>query len=134
MTASQDFGKLVLRLMLGSLLLFHGVHKAIHGVGEILPTVAAHHLPPFLAYGVYSGEILGPVLLILGIFMRFGAALIVANMLFAIWLAGMASLFAINAHGGYALELETFFLLTAFALIFLGAGRYSLGGVNGRLN
>jgi putative oxidoreductase len=134
MTASQDFGKLVLRLMLGTLLLFHGIYKAIHGIGEINAMVIAHHLPPALAYGVYSGEILGPVLIILGVVSRFGAALIVANMLFAIWMAGMGNLFAINAHGGYALELETFFLLTAFALIFLGAGRYSLGGLNGRLN
>jgi len=134
MTASQDFGKLVLRLMLGTLLLLHGVHKAIHGVGEIVPAVTAHHLPPLLAYGVYSGEILGPVLLILGVFTRFGALLIVANMLFAVWLAGMANLFAINAQGGYALELESFFLLTALAVMFLGAGRYSLGGLNGRLN
>jgi putative oxidoreductase len=134
MTASQDFGKLVLRLLLGTLLLFHGVNKAIHGIAGIIPMVTAHHLPPFLAYGVYSGEILGPVLLILGVFTRFGAALIVANMLFAIWLAGMADLFSINDHGGYALELEAFFLLTGFALMFLGAGRYSLGGLNGRLN
>lgn len=134
MTASQDFGKLVLRLMLGTLLLLHGVHKAIHGIGEIVPMVAAHHLPLLLAYGVYAGEILGPVLLILGVFTRVGALLIVANMLFAVWLAGMGSLFAINIHGGYALELESFFLLTALAVMFLGAGRYSLGGLNGRLN
>jgi putative oxidoreductase len=87
-----------------------------------------------LAYGVYAGEILGPVLLILGVFSRLGAALIVANMLFAVWLAGMTNLFAINAEGGYALELETFLLFTAVALMFLGAGRYSLGGLNGRLN
>ncbi|HSZ12156.1 MAG TPA: DoxX family protein [Rhizomicrobium sp.] len=134
MAASQDFGKLVLRLMLGTLLLFHGVHKVIHGIGPITAMVTAHHLPPALAYGVYSGEILGPVLLILGIFSRFGAALIVANMLFAVWLAGMTNLFAINAEGGYALELEMFFLFTALAIMFVGAGRYSLGGLNGRLN
>src|SRR5580692_3652681 len=59
MAASQDFGKLVLRLMLGTLLLFHGVHKVIHGIGPITAMVTAHHLPPALAYGVYSGEILG---------------------------------------------------------------------------
>ncbi len=48
-------------------------------------------------------------------------------MLAAIALAGMASLlFKLNAFGGYALELETFYLLGGLSVMLLGAGRLSL--------
>lgn len=134
MTGWHDFGKLLLRLTVGVLLLFHGVGEAIHGIGGIHTLIAAHHFPSFLAYGVFVGEVVGPVLVILGLFARAGAILIVLNILAAVWLAGMDSLFAINANGGYALELEAFFLFGGLSILFLGAGRFSLGGASGPLN
>jgi putative oxidoreductase len=134
MTGWHDFGKLLLRLTVGVLLLFHGVGKAIHGIGDIHGMIAAHHLPPWLAYGVFMGEVVGPILVILGLFARAGALLIAIDIVFAVWLAGMDSLFAINADGGYALELEAFFLLGALSILCLGAGRFSLGGAGGQLN
>ena len=32
---SEDFGKLLLRVTVGGLLLFHGASKIVHGVGRI---------------------------------------------------------------------------------------------------
>ncbi len=56
-----------------------------------------------------------------------------ANMIVAILLAGMGSLLALNQYGGYALELETFYLLGGLAVFLLGAGRIGLG-IGGRWN
>jgi len=129
----EDVGKLVVRLGVGALLLLHGIHKLLTGIGPIKAMVVAHHLPDLVAYGVYLGEIVGPVLVILGLFSRFGGLLIVINMIAAIVLAGMASLGKLNPMGGYALELETFYLLGGLAVALLGAGRLSLN-IGGRWN
>ncbi|HWA89312.1 MAG TPA: DoxX family protein [Rhizomicrobium sp.] len=124
----EDLGKLVLRVTVGGLLLFHGIHKMLTGIAPIEGMVAAHGLPSALAYGVYLGEIVGPVMVILGLFARIGAGLIVANMIMAVVLAGMGSIAAFNPMGGYALELEAFYLFGALSVALLGSGRYSIAG------
>lgn len=129
----EDVGKLVGRLSVGGLLLLHGVHKLLTGIAPIKTMVVGAHLPDLIAYGVYLGEIVGPVLVILGLFSRLGGVLIVLNMLVAIALAGMASLFKLNEFGGYALELETFYLLGGLSVALLGAGRLGLN-IGGRWN
>jgi putative oxidoreductase len=131
---TDDLGKLVLRLTVGGLLLFHGVHKVLTGIGDISELLGSHHLPEFLAYGVYAGEVLGPLLILFGLFARAGGLLVVINMIFAVGLAGMNALFTLNALGGYALELEAFYLFGAVAIMLLGAGRISIGGEDGTLN
>ena len=65
-------------------LLLHGVHKLHAGVGWIAGVLAEHHLPGFLAYGVFIGEVIAPVMVIIGYQTRIGAALIVGNMLVAL--------------------------------------------------
>ncbi|WP_097459546.1 DoxX family protein [Mangrovitalea sediminis] len=121
---NPDIGKLILRLTLGILILFHGVHKLLHGIGFIETMVAAHHLPAFFAYGVYIGEVVAPLMLLIGYQTRIGALLIVINMLVALALVHTGQFFSISGTGGYALELQAFYLLSALALIFLGPGRY----------
>ena len=134
MFSTQSLGKLVLRLTVGALLLMHGIHKLLTGIEPIKHMVAAYHVPELLAYGVYLGEILGPLLVILGVFSRCGAALIVINMIVAVVLAGVGQLVALGPMGGYALELEAFYLFGGLAVMLLGAGSISLGGENGRWN
>jgi putative oxidoreductase len=133
MFMQEDFGKLVGRLSVGGLLLLHGVHKLLTGIAPIKTMVVAHHLPDLVAYGVYFGEIVGPVLVILGLFSRIGGMLIVIDMIAAIALAGTASLFKLNEFGGYALELETLYLLGGLSVALLGAGRIGLN-IGGRWN
>jgi putative oxidoreductase len=129
---TEDFGKLILRITLGGLLLFHGIHKLLNGIAPIKAMVAAHGIPEIAAYGVYLGEIAGPLMVLLGLFARIGGALIAVNMLVAVFLAGMAQAMTFNAMGGYGLELEAFYFWSAVAVMFLGAGRLSIGG--GRWN
>jgi putative oxidoreductase len=128
----DDLGKLILRFTVGALLLLHGVHKMLTGIAPIEAMVVARHLPQALAYGVYAGEIIAPVMVMLGIFARVGAGLIVVNMIMAVVLAGMSSIAQLSPSGGYALELEAFYMLGALAIAFLGAGRFSIAG--GRWN
>ena len=126
MLENADLGKLILRLTLGGLMLFHGIAKLLHGTGFIEGELASHGLPTLLAYGVFIGELLAPLMVVLGYQTRIGALLIVFNMLVAIALVHGHQLLSLGSNGGWALELQAFFLFTAVAVIFLGPGRYKL--------
>jgi len=123
---NDDAGKLVLRLTLGLLMLLHGIAKLRNGASGIEGMLEGNGLPGLLAYGVYVGEVLAPLLLIFGFHARTGAALIVVNMLFAIGLAHLGELGSLGRSGGWAIELQAFFLLTAVAVVLLGPGRYAI--------
>lgn len=123
---ADDAGKLILRLTLGILMLLHGIAKISGGVDGLEKMVTGAGLPSVLAYGVYVGEVLAPLLVIFGFYARFGAAIIVVNMLFAIFLAHRTDLFLLTRSGGWALELQGFFLFTALALVFMRPGRFGI--------
>jgi len=125
---SEDLGKLILRLAVGILILLHGVSKLGSGVGGIGGMLAAHGVPSAVAYLVYIGEVVAPVLLIIGLFTRPAAWVVVINMLVAFWLAHMKSLTALNGQGGWALELQGMFLFSALAIALIGGGRLGIGG------
>ncbi|MCA1803926.1 MAG: DoxX family protein [Xanthomonadaceae bacterium] len=122
----DDTARLILRLTLGILILLHGIAKITNGIDPIQGMVAGMGLPAFFAYGVYAGEVLGPVLLIIGFYARVGAALIAINMIFAILLAHTGELASLAPSGGWALELQGVFLFTAVSLMFMGPGRISV--------
>ena len=125
---NDNTGKLILRLALGILFLLHGIAKIKGGVGGLSGAVTAAGLPAFVTYGVYVGEVVAPILVLLGWYCRIGAGLIAINMLFAIALVHQAELTVIGKTGGWALELQGMFLFTAVALALLGPGRFSLNG------
>ncbi|SDD29055.1 putative oxidoreductase [Paracidovorax valerianellae] len=131
---SDDAGKLVLRVAVGVLVLLHGIFKLQNGVGFISGMLEKAGLPGALGYLVFVGEILAPVLMIVGLGARAGAAIVVVNMLVALGLVHMADLMALNKQGGWALELQGLYLFGALSVVLLGAGRYSIGGVNGKFN
>lgn len=121
-------GKLVLRLTLGSLMLFHGVAKLMNPgtldfIGSKLTDLG---MPSVIAYGVYPGEIIAPLMIIFGIFTRVGGLLIVINMVFAILLSHSGDIFALTDHGGWRLELQGFYLFCGLAVMFLGSGRLAV--------
>lgn len=126
MALYEDIGKLILRLTLGILMLFHGIFKLRNGVSGIEGLLQSHGLPWLLAYGVFIGEILGPVLLLIGLYTRIGALFIILNMLFAFALVHASQLTAFTSGGGWALELQGFFLFTAVAVFLIGPGKFSI--------
>ena len=133
-SAGVDAALLILRVVLGLLVLLHGVSKLPPPPEFLVSELSQRGLPSILAYGVYLGEIVGPILIIVGIWTRVGALLIVANMVVAILMAHAGDLFQINKQGGYELELQAMYLFTAVALALTGAGRYSVGGRYGPFN
>ncbi len=124
MLHQPDLGRLLLRLTLGFLLLFHGLSKVIHGIGPIEGLVTAHGLPAALAWGVFIGEIVAPLMLIAGYQTRVAATLVIINMIFAIVLAHTHELMALKSNGGWALELQALFLMNAVVILLLGPGRH----------
>jgi putative oxidoreductase len=130
----EDIGKLALRIALGVLILFHGVAKLTGGIDFITEVVVNAGLPSFVAYGVYVGEVVAPLMVIAGWHTRAGAALIALNMLFAIGLVHVAELLEIGPSGGWALELQGMFLFGALAVELLGPGRFSVDARRGTAN
>ena len=131
---AADTGKLLLRLSLAGLLLLHGISKITGGAGSIVGLVEKASLPGPLGYFVYAGEVLAPLLLIVGLWTRAAAAVVAVNMVVAVYLVHRQELFTLSKSGGWALELQGFYFFTALALVLLGAGRFSVGGTGGRLN
>ena len=131
---TDALGKALLRLTIGGLMLMHGVHKLLDGIQPIKHMIASHGLPELLAYGVYLGEILGPLLVIAGLFSRLGGLLIVGDMIVAVLLSHMGEVLTIGQTGGYALELQATYLMGGLIIALIGAGSFSLGGSKGRWN
>lgn len=129
---SNDLGKLILRVGLGAILLFHGVSKINHGVGWIKPRLAQVGLPGFLAYGPYLAEVLAPILLIVGYRVRLAALVIAIDMVMAVFLVLRHEVFSLSkAPGGaWAIELQALIFLAAVAIAFLGSGAYAISRRN----
>lgn len=119
---SEDIGRLILRLTVGILMFLHGLHGVRNGIEFIQKTVVAAGLPEFVSYGIYIGEFVAPMALILGLCTRISAAIVLVNMLFAFVLVHSKELFALNDYGALVLELNYFYTFVSLALIFLGGG------------
>ncbi|AGA33192.1 DoxX family protein [Thioalkalivibrio nitratireducens DSM 14787] len=125
----DDAGKLILRLGFGVLFLLHGIHKVMHGIDGIEQMVVVNAgLPAELAYGIFIGEVLAPILIIIGWHARIGAVLTAITMAFAFHLAHSHELLELTAHGGWQLELQGMFLLASIAIALSGPGRFSING------
>lgn len=125
MVTGSDFGKLILRFMIGGLMLFHGIAKINCGISFIVSKVTQDGFPEFLAYGVYIGEVIAPILIILGLKTRFASFIIMVTMIFAIYLVHANDLLEVTKTGAWAIELQMMYLLSALSLMFLGAGKLS---------
>ncbi|POP46751.1 DoxX family protein [Superficieibacter electus] len=125
-TDHPDFGRLLLRLTFGVLVIFHGIAKVNHGVDWISSILESKGLPGFIAYGVFIGEIIAPLLIIVGWFTRPAALIYAFNILVATLLVGTDKIFSITKVGAWGLENEALFFLGALCIMFLGAGRYRL--------
>ena len=127
----EDWGKLLLRLAVGGLLLFHGVAKLKNGVGWMAGPLSGLGLPAFVAYGAYVGEVVAPIFVMLGKWARIAGLVIAFNMVSAIIIALRDKMFTLNMGGGWAIELELLFLLGGLVIFLLGSGKYSISKGNG---
>lgn len=125
---NDDIGKLIVRMMVGFLMLFHGVAKITNfgSLEFIKGQLVNNSLPEMLVYGVYIGEILAPLIIIIGAFTRVGGLIIFVNMIFAIYLVHAHEIVSLGQHGGWAIELQGFYLFGALAVMFLGSGKIAV--------
>jgi len=128
LNALQPWGALLLRLVLGAAMVYHGYDKVIPGNlhGNIFSALQRHGhyvsslgVPYWLGYVSALTEFAGGVLILLGLLTRFAAFMISINMLFALAL--------VNRHHGYAgSEYSLALFAIAVMLTLYGAGALSL--------
>ena len=121
-----DIGKLLIRVMVGGLMLFHGIGKLSHGIDFVKGTLLAKGLPEMIAYGVYVGEVIAPLMLLIGFKSRIAGAIIAFNMIMALFLVHSNELLRISDTGGLTIELQLFYLCSSIAIILLGSGKYAI--------
>lgn len=109
-------GFAVLRFAVAGLMLFHGVAKLMKGVEGIQGMVVGHGLPGWLAYGVFIGELLAPLLVLIGVWVGPAALVMAVNMAVAVYLAHADQFLALGKSGGWALELQGLFFLGSLAI------------------
>ena len=127
-----DVAKLILRITCGGLLLLHGSHSAIYGIQHVKDMVSRAGLPEFIAYGNLIGEVVAPLFMIAGFKTRIAALIVAFNMLMSVLIAHRDIMFMRNDFGGWMIELNVFYLMTALAVFFAGAGRFSLSSGRGK--
>jgi putative oxidoreductase len=121
-----DAGKLLLRVMVAGLMLFHGVDKLVHGPGEVGGILASYGLPGFLAYGNYVGEIVAPALILAGAWTRLAALAYAFSVGFATLLVHGSDFLHIKPTGAWAAELWVFYIASPLVVALLGPGPYAL--------
>lgn len=122
---TDDTGKLLLRLTIGGLLLFHGLAK-LRDNSFVEGVVVDAGLPSWAAYGPIIGEVVAPLLLIIGLFTRVAAGLVMADMVAALVLVHSGELTNVTQGGSLAIELPLLFLLGAASIALVGPGRFAV--------
>lgn len=118
----------LMRVVLGILLLAHGISKFQMGLGNVAAWFASAGTPGFLAYIAGWLELIGGILLILGLFTRYVSVLFTVMLLGAI--ATMKLPLGLLGNGqmtGYELDLA-YLMLTVY-FIFAGPGSLSIDKV-----
>jgi putative oxidoreductase len=120
----QPVGLLILRIALGIIFIYHGYPKLAHlrGGAQMQGFFVEHGLPGYFVYIAGVIETFGGGLLLLGLFARGTALLLVIEMSVAIWKVH-------SLHGYLAVHDYEFPLALAtacFALATVGAGAFSV--------
>ena len=115
----REFSPLPLRIMIGITFIMHGLPK-LTGIGKTQGFFGHMGLPPELALPIAILEVLGGIVLIVGILTRITSILLIIEMIGAIFTAKMSKGFV----GGYELDLLLMFI--AISLLISGPGRISI--------
>lgn len=96
----------IMRVVLGIIFVFHGVDKFQTGLGNVDAWFSSIGIPGFLAYVVAVLELVGGIMLILGLFTRYVSALFVVMLIGAIFTAKLSGgLLGNGQSAGYELDL-----------------------------
>ena len=133
---TPDDGTLaVMRLVAGAVFFAHGAQKALgwfggNGFNTTMGYFTQNmHIPAILAIAAILAELVGGILLILGLFTRIAAIGIAVNMVVAILLVHQKNGLFMNwtgTQGGEGFEFHLLAIAIAITLIVRGAGALSL--------
>lgn len=126
MKTNVNLGILLLRLSVGVLMMMHGISKIPTGAAGIVKSFEKAGIPSFLVYSVFIGEILGPLMLIVGFRSRLGALLVAATMAVVMFFFKSGDFNQITKTGAWALELQALYLFGGLAIFFTGGGKYAM--------
>ncbi|MDW6001464.1 DoxX family protein [Vibrio mangrovi] len=121
-----DAAKLVLRVSFSLMFLLHGIHKIFAGTGFIQGLFIDLGLPAFLAYAAYLGEVVAPIMIILGLFTRFAATAMIGTSLVVIGLVHRDDFFSLNQFGAWEVEDIGTYLFASITILLLGSGKYAV--------
>ncbi|TAH39723.1 MAG: DoxX family protein [Planctomycetota bacterium] len=123
-----DFGLLVLRLVFGLGMAYHGFSKVFGGMDQFTGHLQGENfpLPQLFAWVGALAELLGGACVALGLMTRVAALLPAFNMVVALLWVHWGQPFA----GGW--ELPVLYLGGFIAIALLGPGKASLDGIRGR--
>lgn len=121
----MDIVTTVMRIVLGILFMAHGINKLETGLDNVGQWFESIHIPAFMAYVVAAIELVGGILLIVGLFTRIVSVLLIGVLAGAIFTAKLsAGLLGNGQMAGYELDLA--FLLVALYLVFADRTRWSV--------
>ncbi len=123
---TAPYAALLLRLSLGILFLAHaGLKIFVFTPAGTAGFFASLGLPGWLAYVTMAWEVIGAVALILGVFPRLVAIVMIPVLLGAIFTVhGHAGFFFNNPNGGW--EFPAFWIIGLIALALIGDGAYAV--------
>jgi len=125
----------IARIVLGIIFFAHGAQKMLGwyggaGLASTMRTLTEHlHLPSTLAFLVITGEFFGGIGLIVGLFSRIAALVIVLTMVGAIVTVHFRFGLFLNWFGnqeGHGIEYHLLAIALALVVVVNGAGAYSL--------
>lgn len=123
---TNDFAGLTLRLALGTMYVSHALWKIITlGMPTTVQFFAAQGFPGWTAYPVVAAELLGGVLLILGVQVRAVAVLLIPVLLGALKVHLPNGFVFSYANGGW--EYPAFLIVISAVQALIGEGAYALG-------
>lgn len=123
---SSQTGLLLHRISIGILILFHGMANLTSNYSFIKSLLNGMGIPEFVAYSVFIGEIIAPILIIIGWRAKMASLVLTFNMLAAILMAHTAEIFTLNQFGGWGIELQGLYLSGAVVIFLFGAGKYAV--------
>ncbi|WBX73538.1 DoxX family protein [Tenacibaculum pacificus] len=127
---NKDTGLLLQRLSISVLILFHGIANLTSNYSFIKSLLNSIGIPEFVAYSVFIGEIIAPILIIIGWRARLASLALAINMLVAILMAHTSDIFTLNQFGGWGIELQGLYLFGAIVIFLLGTGKYAVSNTS----
>ena len=123
----SDYGTALLRISLGIIFIAHSLYLKL--VVFTLPGTAGFFesigLPAVLAYITFAAEAIGGIALLVGLYTRWAALVLIPIALGATWAHSEAGWVFSNAGGGW--EYPLFLTITCAVIALQGNGRLALG-------